>query len=149
LFDRYPDGLKHAFRILEHIDIPEPQDAITSLHQPLRSAFIVRDLFLLGVLAAIQFDNEICRRTKEIGIVRPDRMLTSKSNAAKAFVADEIPQPAFGLGLVCAEVLGDDVRHVESVPDPRRNISFDSSLRVAARRSETQYYIARMRPPAP
>jgi hypothetical protein len=67
------------------------------------------------MLAPIQFHDQFRGRAKEIGIVRPDRLLTPKSRAGKTLIPDQIPQPALGLGLICAKMFGCEVGHRESL----------------------------------
>jgi hypothetical protein len=116
LFERIPDRVKHAFRIFEHVDVPKSQNAITPLDQPFRSNFVVRRLFRLSVLTSIQFDDELRGKAKEIGKVRPDRMLSPEPHACEPLVADKIPKPALGFGLTCAKMFGDAMRQREMLP---------------------------------
>jgi hypothetical protein len=96
-FERGQNDGQHAFRIAQHVRIPEAQDTIAlpskgSVAPPIALACIV--------LTSINLDDHALFLAKKIDNPGPDRHLTAKFPPSKASISQLIPQPAFGDGRV-------------------------------------------------
>ena len=58
------------------------------------------------MLAAIEFDDQICFNAQEIDYIGSDRRLAAEFVAVEAAVADGEPELAFGFGHIAAEAGG-------------------------------------------
>jgi hypothetical protein len=76
------DYLPDTFDIFQHLVIPEPQDAIAMLGQPLIAHGVAS---ALGMLAAIDLDDKPFLPTDKIDDVPSDRLLTDE------FVSNQRP----------------------------------------------------------
>src|SRR6185503_20698926 len=66
-------------RMLEHIDVEEPQDSITTCFEPARSILIPVNALLLEMACAVQFDDQLCFRAEEVRRISANRCLTTKA----------------------------------------------------------------------
>jgi hypothetical protein len=80
----------------KHLVVPESQDAIAGSGDPRIADLVLRGLLL--VLAAVQFNHQLCVEAGEICDVAADGNLTAKTMAGQLFVAQVAPQQAFGIG---------------------------------------------------
>ena len=78
------NGEHNAFRIAQHLVIPEPDHPIAATLQPWRTHQIATHG--IGVLPTVHFDNQLGFGTKEIDDVAADRLLTSKSESIDLLV---------------------------------------------------------------
>jgi hypothetical protein len=90
--DRIEDGRQ----IPRHIIIPKADDAI-AMGCEFRSALFVRGGDLIGVLAAIQFDDELLFWASEVGDAIADRVLAAEFVEREA-VAKGAPENLFRVG---------------------------------------------------
>jgi hypothetical protein len=72
------DGFRHRIALLHHVNVPKTKHAIPPRFQEAAALFIRGGDFIHTMLAAIQFDNELCRWAKEIGDIGTDRLLTAE-----------------------------------------------------------------------
>jgi len=98
LSNRGIDARQNAVAIAEHFGVPEANDAI---------AFLLDYPSACGVggfivLAAIDFDDELCAVTREIGNEVTDRDLAAEMLFREA-LTQQTPQGAFGIGHVAAQ----------------------------------------------
>ena len=103
LFCRPINEIQHAFDIPQHIAIPNSKNAITTLVQPRGASFVAEHPAFFAVLATVQFDDEFCRRTIEIHDIGTDRLLSAKTQLAKALRSQMRPQFSFDIGGVTAQ----------------------------------------------
>jgi hypothetical protein len=68
------DGHQHAFKVLHHLIVPESQHTIASALQHGVAPLIAR-LRLLGMLAAIELDNQGAFKADEVDDIGVDRPL--------------------------------------------------------------------------
>jgi hypothetical protein len=87
------DYVPNAFDISQHFVIPETQDAVTMRDQPLFANGVA---FVIGVLAAIDFDDEPLLSTDKIHDIRPDRLLTHEFEPGERSAAKVSPKLSFG-----------------------------------------------------
>jgi len=83
--------------------IPEAQHPITILLQKVVALLII---FVLQMLASVQFNDEIMFQTDKIDDIRPDGFLTFEFEAKKSMAPQVIPQPGFCVCHVAAQVFG-------------------------------------------
>ena len=95
--------------VFKNLVVPEPEDLEPFRLEPLGSLCVGRRLFRM--LPAIQFDDELCLETNEIGNVFPDRRLLSKTESVDPLAAQPFPQPLFRLSAVLPEPFGLLRRH--------------------------------------
>jgi hypothetical protein len=88
------DYVPNAFDILQDFIVPEMEDAIAALCQPL-IAYGVAPVF--GVLAAVDFDNESFLPTNKIDDIRPDGFLTHEFESTERSRTQEAPKLPFSL----------------------------------------------------
>ncbi len=83
-----------TFQVLQHIVVPEPQHAEVVRRQP---AIAYGVSFRLGMLSAIDLNNQSRSEAKKISYVRSNRNLSAKFEIGKSAVAQGKPQLAFGI----------------------------------------------------
>jgi hypothetical protein len=99
-FERAAHRLQHVIETLENLVVPEPDDAIAVVRQLGAPSLVGRHP--LGMLPAVEFDDELARRTGEIGNAPTDRMLPSEFPRHDAF-AQRPPEDAFDIRRLTAE----------------------------------------------
>jgi hypothetical protein len=82
------DGLKDTLRIVIELIVPEPQDVPAMLPQENVAPLIA---LRVGVLTAVQFDDQLCLSASEIGIIRADRQLARELRAQAGQKAPKLP----------------------------------------------------------
>ena len=90
------DCCHHVVRLVQHLDIREPQDVKALVEQEGIAPPVV--INLLAVLAAIDLDDEPGRDTGEVTDVWTDAVLTPELEAGQLPVAQSIPEPMLGRG---------------------------------------------------
>jgi len=100
-FERILDSSQYAVEIPQHVGVPNSDDPEPVRFQPRRPPRI--SLFILGMLAAIDFDDQSMLQTAEIDNVVADEMLSSKLRAIEALGAEILPEKAFGLRLLATQ----------------------------------------------
>jgi hypothetical protein len=89
------DRIEHDDQILRYIIIPKSENAIAVRCEFGGALFVSRDL--VGVLAAVQLDDESLLGTGEIGDAIADRMLAAELVVGKA-VVEGAPEDFFYVG---------------------------------------------------
>ena len=97
------EHLQHAFEIAKNLVVPDTNDAILKGIQVSISALIRR---AVGVLSAIDLDDEALLAADKIDVVRPDRLLAREFHPAKPAIAKRQPQDPFGPCAPSAERAG-------------------------------------------
>jgi len=82
--------------------IPKSQDPIALPFEPTRALVVV--LLLLGVLAAVQIENELRFEADKIDDVMTERDLAAKLEAREPASAELIPNDSLGIGHVLAKL---------------------------------------------
>src|SRR5690349_12430697 len=75
------DGFENAIDVLRDVIVPEAKHAIAFRLKPARSLLIAFRDRPLGVLRAIDLDDQPCRHAGEVGDVAADRYLPTKMRA--------------------------------------------------------------------
>jgi hypothetical protein len=88
------DRVEYSLAVLEEFNIPET-DNPKPLFVQILLAPLVR-FFVANVSVAVEFNNETCNGTVEVGEVKAYRLLTAKSEARASAVTKESPHQAFG-----------------------------------------------------
>ena len=83
-----------AVSIGQNIVVPEAQNTPAKFFQTYSAHNIIR---IVGMLAAIGFNNQMIFSTGKIGNEFANGMLTSKTIALKATITQEIPEAIFGV----------------------------------------------------
>jgi hypothetical protein len=94
--------LQDAFHVFNEVAVPESQNPISFVLQPLRPPLIARFDRFVPMLRAIELDDEVCRHAGKIGHVRANGYLPSEVTAKHRQSAKLPPKASFGIGRVCA-----------------------------------------------
>ena len=84
------DGLQHCLGFLKHLVVPEAKHAESSRADPAVAMLVVAKA--VAVLSAVEFDDEPCFETREVGDVSVDRDLATESMAAELAPAQMSPE---------------------------------------------------------
>ena len=103
------NGFDHAVGVAQHVVVPKAQNSITSRFEPHGPFGITSDL--IGVLAAVHFDDETRGETDEVGNVGTERRLPPKAVALDLLAAQSRPEPLFDLRRIVAKFARDANRH--------------------------------------
>src|SRR4051812_36583440 len=90
-----PDCFKHGVWTRQHIVVPDAQNAKALPGKP---AIALSIASAIGVLAAVEFDDQLLVRTENVDDVAPDGDLAAKFVGGETAAAHEQPQPALGFG---------------------------------------------------
>lgn len=93
------DPYEHGFLVAEYFRIPEAQYGEAAPLQIAIPPFVAR----VGMLPAVNFDDEPAFEADEIDHVVADRMLTPEPGAVELAQAQVAPEPAFGVGGIAAQ----------------------------------------------
>jgi hypothetical protein len=99
-FELAANRFQHAVEIIENIVIPKPDDTIAMKYQ-FGAASVVR-VHSLGMLTAIEFDDELARGASEIRNTASDRMLPAKLPGDDA-LAQRSPEDLFDIRSLSAQ----------------------------------------------
>jgi hypothetical protein len=102
--DGLGDDLSDAGTIGHYIHIAESKNPESRCAQKRISTLIAHKPCRLVVLTAVDFDDEPCRVTDEIGDVGTDRHLPAEGCAVQPMGAENAPDDALGLGRVLAQI---------------------------------------------
>jgi hypothetical protein len=86
--------------VLQHVIIPELQHAKPLIFEPSGPLLVGHTI---GMLAAINLDNEMFLEADKIDDVFSDRRLALELRASKAMRAEKIPKPALGIRHITAK----------------------------------------------
>lgn len=105
------DRLGNTVEIVEHLSVPDPEHAVALCFEPRSTPRVVRLLFGLIVLPAIDFDDEALTRADEIDDVASERMLAAKAMNCKLVFAQLTPELSLAVGHVITKSAGALVGH--------------------------------------
>jgi len=91
---------QHRLDIIQDFVIPKPQDAVAQSFQMLGSGRVL--FFLIGMLPAVGFYDELRLETGEVNDVRFDRQLASELEASQSAISQATPQQSFGVRCAAA-----------------------------------------------
>ena len=117
------DYFENASQIARHAVIPKSQDPIVSVDQPFVTYGITK---AVGMLPAIDLDDQTGFAADEIYRVRPDGLLSDKFIAVQPASAQAIPQHSFRISRGAAQISGTlrftfiGTSHAEIPPHPPR-----------------------------
>jgi hypothetical protein len=94
--------LQHAFRILQHIIVPEAQHCDALRGQVSRALRVVRSLLWFGMLPAIQLDGEFRLMAIEVDEIGAEWMLAAEAVAEQLILAQQLPQQVFRIRCIFA-----------------------------------------------
>lgn len=101
-FDGIDDSREHHFGFAQHIMVPEAEDPKPLRFEKRRPLLVV--LRPLGVLPAVEFDDEAHLHAAEVSDERANRHLSSKFRSSDLLGAQTRPEASLGVGLVAAEL---------------------------------------------
>ena len=99
-FERAPQRLQDAIEVVKNLTIPKPHDAIPVTPEFGATPSIC--IHALGMVTAIQFDNQLACRAGETRNILPDRMLPPKFPRREA-LAQGSPGNPFDLRALAAQ----------------------------------------------
>ena len=123
------NGLDDSLQVLENFVVPEPHDCIAAGFQESCTQGV--PLGLLGVLSAIQLDNQFAPLAGEIHYKGSDRDLTAEMGGFELLPAQPRPQFLLGFGGVLAQPTGAGQR-THAPPPGASNISTRSLMKAVA-----------------
>ena len=106
--ERRENRFEHAFGVGEDVVVPEANDTPALAGEPFGPPFIGN---VLGMLAAVRFDDEPVLGAGEVNDEGADRMLSSEAIAAEASCAQVSPETDLGVRRCASEVAGEVRRH--------------------------------------
>src|SRR5262249_2034105 len=89
-----PNRLKNTYHIAQHIIVPESQDSIVALGEPIVANGVSR---IVRMLSSINLNNESTFAAYEVDSVRSDRLLSDKLVALEPARAQSIPERCLGI----------------------------------------------------
>ena len=98
------NGGPNTLRILHNLTRPEAQNAPTYLLHCGGAARVRLDL--MGMVLAVDFNNEPLRYAGKIGDVSTNRMLAAELDAAQSTITQHFPANAFGTAAVTSKIPG-------------------------------------------
>jgi hypothetical protein len=104
VFERAAHRLQHVIEMLENLVVPESDDAVATARE-LGAPSLVRG-HPLGMLPAVEFDDELARRTGEIGNPPTNRMLPAEFPRHDA-LAQRPPEDALDIRRLAPEASRD------------------------------------------
>jgi len=99
--EKLVDCVKYFVQICKHLIVPESKHSIVARLQKRSTNFIL--LRKLGVLGAIEFNDEASFDRAEVSEVRANRMLTPEFCVLHPTTAQMSPQQSFGIRLFAAQ----------------------------------------------
>jgi len=96
------DRIQHRLRPMQDIGIPEPQDAKPIGSQEVVSLDVVRRI--VGVLAAVEFNDEPGFHASEVADVRTDGPLPAEAEIAEAVQSQVTPEQTLGISRILAQM---------------------------------------------
>jgi len=91
---RILDAAYDRVDVVQDVVVPEAQDTIALRFQEFGSPVVL--LGLCKMLAAVQFDNQLCLRRAEVDNISADGVLSAELDAIESLEAQVGPQPGFG-----------------------------------------------------
>jgi len=98
LFEFGQEHLEDPFQVLDDIVVPDADHSITERAEVAVALPVFR---VLGMLAAVEFDNQAPLAASKVNVVAIDRLLTDEFEAAELPTANAYPQREF-CGRECA-----------------------------------------------
>jgi len=102
------NSVEDAFGVREDVVVPEPDHAIPMLPQP-GGAFLI-GAYLLGMLAAVELDDQQRFHSREIRNVGPDRHLAAKLDTVELSIAEMLPKLLFRFRRLLTQLSGASLR---------------------------------------
>src|SRR5579862_265647 len=99
------DCLQDKLRRLQHIDVPESQDAIAVRFKPLASRNVVQGLLFVRMMEAVQFHDQRRRGAVEVRDVDAERLLPAEAYL-HAFAAQQAPELSLRFRSALAKTTG-------------------------------------------
>ncbi|HEY3779134.1 MAG TPA: hypothetical protein VGL35_13860 [Rhizomicrobium sp.] len=103
-------------KLFFQFQIPEPENTKTLAFQEFAANAIMFDIFGLGMLAAVEFDDQLRFETHEVGDIRADRLLSPELVPKKAAVAQRVSEFALEIGLFATKLSSEIV--LQDGPSP-------------------------------
>ena len=108
---RLDDHRQHAVHVAQHVVVPEADYPVAAGFEPVGAQRTV-----LGMLPAIDLDDQLRLRTEEVDDIGTDRLLATEPGSVDLLAAQMGPQSPFGIGGVGAEMPGERGGHSQMLP---------------------------------
>ena len=89
-FQSAENPLQYRLDIIQDFMIPKPENAVAHSFQMLGSGRVL--FFLIGMLPAVRFYDELRLETREVDDVRLDHQLASELKASQSAISQVTPQ---------------------------------------------------------
>jgi hypothetical protein len=100
------DKQQHPFSIAQHVVIPESDNAISASLEPFGA-----DTVVIGMLTAIDLDDQLSFRAEEIGDVRSDWVLSPETSSVQLLAPQTEPQSLLSIGEIATQFAGERRSH--------------------------------------
>ena len=100
------DDLQYGIGFVQHLVIPEAQHTPAVQLQKLGALLVVRQTIAMGVLAAVELNNEVGWHAGKVGKVGASGVLAAEFVAGKLLRAQVVPEQALGVGGLLAQGAG-------------------------------------------
>ena len=104
LNQRFEDAFEYRFGLLKRLIVPEANHAKATARQVVCAFEIIERG--VCVLSSIELDDQPRSHANEIHDVSTERHLSPKSITAQLPIAEEVPDPLFGIGRIRAKRAG-------------------------------------------
>src|SRR5262245_55786047 len=94
------DGQEDAVHILHDIVVPETEYSVATFCEPRVTNCVMS---AVGMLAAVNLDDELHAQTSEIGNIGPNRTLLAKMKSVQLVLSQVQPEPSLCVGHVSTE----------------------------------------------
>ncbi len=92
------NAFSYAFVVLHDLVVPETDDAVAERFE--RGGALLVVFHSIGMLAAVDLDDQLLLQAEEIDDVRADGLLAAEFVACELAVAQGVPEELLGVGLV-------------------------------------------------
>jgi hypothetical protein len=99
--ERLEDRLDDVIEPLNHVDVPEAQDAIAGRSQEIIASLVVAHV--LSVLTSVEFNDESAIERGEVADVEANLMLAAEFEAGELSSPEAAPEKALGVCLVATK----------------------------------------------
>jgi hypothetical protein len=116
LLQRRPNGIEHTRQVAIDVGSRHAHNAIAFGDEPTVPARVRGDVVVRGMLAPVNFDDQMCVETHEIDDEVPERMLPANARPIEATRPQPAPQYALGAAHGLAKTAGARVWHRGTLP---------------------------------
>jgi len=97
------DGFENSLCFLQHLIVPKTHHAQTKRFQFPGSIRIINSLLVIGMSAAVKFNDQSSFMAVKIGDIAGNGMLPAEFETQQLAVAQQLPEQVFGVGGIFAQ----------------------------------------------